>query len=247
MRFVGPFPLTFVVQTGGKGVLVRGEPPARNCGWGAGFPKFWGDYDEGKMEVAAMPKGCSRSEIHGDCVRNRILVVSSKLVCFSSRLLRPKKSSLSAASLLLAGLLFLLLGLSANNASAQAVYGSIAGTVIDSSGGGIAAAKITITDLNRNTVRTTETNGNGYYDQAHLIIGHYKVQVEAPGFKTAVTEVDVAVDTVSTFDVTLQPGDVKQTITVTDEVPLLKTERTDVSTTLSERQVDELPNFGRNF
>lgn len=133
------------------------------------------------------------------------------------------------------------------SAKAQAVYGSIAGTVLDGSGGGVVGAKVTITDLGRNVAHNTETNENGYYNQAHLIIGHYRVSVEAPGFKTAVAEVDVAVDTVQSVDVTMQPGDIRQTITVSDEAPLLKTERMDVSTTLSQRQVTELPTFGRNF
>ncbi len=119
--------------------------------------------------------------------------------------------------------------------------------MVDASGGGVAAAKVTITDLDRNIVHATETSGNGNYNLAHLIIGKYRVQVEMPGFKTSVAEVNVQVDTTQTVDMTLQPGDVKQTITVTDEVPLLKTERTDVSTTLTEMQVTDLPTFGRNF
>jgi len=146
-----------------------------------------------------------------------------------------------------AGLLLLILAFSGSSTSAQAVYGSIAGTVVDSSGGGITGAKVTITDVGRNVTENSETNSNGYFKRDHLIIGHYKVSVEAPGFKTAIAEVDVAVDTVQSVDVTMQPGDVKQTIIVSDEAPLLKTERTDVATILSERQVDELPNFGRNF
>src|SRR5215813_1457849 len=134
------------------------------------------------------------------------------------------------------------------SASAQAVYGSIAGTVIDQSGGVVADAKVTITDTGRNVVYNTTTNTSGAFVQSHLIIGTYRVQVEAPGFKTVSEErVEVAVDTVHTLDVTMQPGDVKQTIEVTDEIPLLKTERTDVATTLSDRQVTELPSFGRNF
>jgi hypothetical protein len=162
--------------------------------------------------------------------------------------LTGKKAICSTISLLLAGLLFLIAGMSAPGAAGQAVYGSISGTVLDSSGGGVSAAVVTITDTDRNIVYTTTTNGVGYYNQTHLIIGRYRVQVEFPGFKKEVVDnVDVAVDTVRSVDVTLQPGDVKQTVTVTDEAPLLKTERTDVSTTLSERQVDELPNLGRNF
>src|SRR5664279_1094106 len=155
--------------------------------------------------------------------------------------------SLSAYSIALICLLVIGLAATASSTPGQAVYGSIGGTVVDASGGGVGGAKVTITDLDRNIVHATETNGNGNYSLAHLIIGKYKVQVEMPGFKTSVAEVNVQVDTNQTVDMTLQPGDVKQTITVTDEMPLLKTERTDVSTTLTEMQVTTLPTFGRNF
>jgi len=83
------------------------------------------------------------------------------------------------------------------------------------------AAKVTITDLDRNIVHTVETNGNGSYNLAHLIIGRYRVSVEMEDLSVR-PEVNVAVDETQTVDITLQPGDVKQTITVTDEVPPVK-------------------------
>jgi hypothetical protein len=132
-------------------------------------------------------------------------------------------------------------------ARAQAVYGSIGGTVADSSGAAVANAKVTITDTDRRVVFTTQTNETGRYDERHLIVGHYQIRIEAIAFKTVISEVDVAVDTLVPFDATLQPGLVSETVNVVDETTLLKTERTDVSTTLSARQVNELPTFGRNF
>src|SRR5579862_2856929 len=132
-------------------------------------------------------------------------------------------------------------------ANAQAVYGSIDGTVVDSSGSAVANAKVTITDTDRNVVFTTQTDSSGRYDERHLIAGHYSVKIEAQGFSTVVSKVDVSVDTVATFDATLKPSSVSETINVVDEIPLLKTERTDVSTVLSTEQVNELPTYGRNF
>src|SRR5438874_5478964 len=131
---------------------------------------------------------------------------------------------------------------------AQAVYGSVSGTVFDASGAAVPNAKVTITDVGRDVSYTTSSNESGNYSQTHLIIGKYRVRVEVSGFKTAVQEnVNVAVDTVTTVDVTLQPGEVTQTVDVTAEVPLLKTERTDVATTLSEKAVMDLPTINRNF
>jgi hypothetical protein len=134
------------------------------------------------------------------------------------------------------------------SAFGQAVYGSIAGTVYDSSGAGVPKAAVTITDLQKNVNYSTTTNESGNYSQTHLIVGRYRVKVELAGFKTAVQEnVDLAVDTVTTVDVTLQPGELTQTINVSEETPVLKTERTDVATTLSEKSVLELPTINRNF
>jgi hypothetical protein len=147
-----------------------------------------------------------------------------------------------AALLVVAGVL------ASGSAWAQAVYGSIAGTVFDSSGAPIPNASVTVTNVERNTTTSVTTNESGNYAQTHLIIGHYTVRVEAPGFNVEVQQgVELAIDTVSTVDFHLKPGKVQETVQVTGEAPLLKTERTDVATTLSEKQVQDLPTFGRNF
>ncbi len=166
----------------------------------------------------------------------------------SQDLLRHESTNQARRVILLASVLACLPAAFTTGALAQAVYGSIAGTVYDSSGAGVPKAAVTITDLQKNINYTTTTNESGNYNKSHLIIGRYRVKVELAGFKTAVQEsVALAVDTVTTVDVTLQPGEITQTIEVKEDVPLLKTERTDVATTLSERSVAELPTFGRNF
>lgn len=142
----------------------------------------------------------------------------------------------------------LLLAVPAGRLAAQAVYGSITGTVFDPSGAAVPNAKVAITDLDRDVSYTTLTNESGNYSQTHLIIGRYRVRAEAPGFKSYIQEgVAVAVDSVTHVDMTLQTGEITQTLDVKEEVPLLKTERTDVSTTLSEKFVKELPTISRNF
>ena len=59
---------------------------------------------------------------------------------------------------------------------AQAVYGSIVGTVLDSSGAGVPNAKVTITDLNRSVSFTATTNDSGFFTQRSLIGGRYQVR-----------------------------------------------------------------------
>ncbi|HEX5082214.1 MAG TPA: carboxypeptidase-like regulatory domain-containing protein, partial [Blastocatellia bacterium] len=130
----------------------------------------------------------------------------------------------------------------------QAVYGSIFGTVTDSSGAAAPNATVTITNTATNVSVTTKTNESGNYTQTRLIPGTYSIKVEAPSFKAAVIEaVVVNVDTASSANVALQPGQVTEQITIMAEAPLLKTDRADVATTFETRQVTDLPILDRNF
>src|SRR5579884_1759023 len=67
---------------------------------------------------------------------------------------------------------------------AQAVYGSIIGTITDPSGAAVPNAKITVTDVRKGTSDTTTTNDTGNYSVTHLIPDVYDIRVEGPGFKT---------------------------------------------------------------
>ena len=67
--------------------------------------------------------------------------------------------------------------------SAQAVYGSIAGTVADSSGAAVPGATVTITSIERKTGGHRHANASGYYVKDRLLPGHYEVKAELTGFK----------------------------------------------------------------
>ncbi len=132
--------------------------------------------------------------------------------------------------------------------SAQAVYGSIVGTVLDATGAAMPGAKVTIRNIERDVTNTTTTNESGNYSQRYLIAGRYQVRVEAPGFKTFVQDnIGVSVDSEARLDVRLQVGEVTQTLEVTGEATLLKTERSDVATTYDTKAVTELPQLSRRF
>ena len=131
---------------------------------------------------------------------------------------------------------------------AQAVYGSIVGTVVDATGAVVTGAKITITDMGRDVSTTTTTNDSGNYTQRALIVGRYRLRAEAPGFRAVVQEnIGVSVDVETRVDVQMQVGDVSQTLEVTTEASVLKSERSDVATTWSERVVGNLPTLNRRF
>jgi len=142
----------------------------------------------------------------------------------------------------------LLCGLWASRASAQAVYGSIGGTVTDPQGAAVTGAKVTVTDLNKGTTQQTTTNESGNYSVSHLIADLYSVKAEAQGFKsTEQKNVPVSVDASARVDLQLQLGATTEAIEVTSEAPQLKTDRADVATTFNEKYVEDVPILNRNF
>jgi hypothetical protein len=132
--------------------------------------------------------------------------------------------------------------------SSQAVYGSIVGSIVDASGAAVVGAKVTIRNVERDVATSTTTNESGNYTQRYLIVGRYQVRVEAAGFQTFVQDnVGVSVDSEARVDIRLQVGEVTQTLEVSAEASLLKTERSDVSTTYNQKAVAELPTLSRRF
>ena len=134
------------------------------------------------------------------------------------------------------------------SASAQAVYGSIAGTVTDPSGGMLPGVTVTVTNLDRKTVDSVVTNEAGQFVKERLLPGVYEVKVELSGFKQAVyPDIQVNVDAQTRLDVRMQVGAVSEAVTVQGFSPLLKTDRADVATTFDTRQLTDLPVLDRNF
>ena len=132
---------------------------------------------------------------------------------------------------------------------AQAVYGSIFGTVTDQFGAAVAGARLTITSIQKGTKFETTTNGAGNYGVTHLISDQYDVRSEALGFKAVEsTDIPVYADQAARVDIQLRVGARQETLTVSaEEISLIKTDRADVATTFSEKEVDSLPLFNRNF
>lgn len=134
-------------------------------------------------------------------------------------------------------------------ASAQSVYGSIFGTVTDTTGAAIPGATITVKDVAKGTVVTTTSNASGDYSVPHLIPDVYDLKVAAKGFKTFETQgIAVQADTAPRIDPMLEVGGADTTVTVNaDQQPELKTDRADVSTVFDQQQVSSLPVGDQNF
>src|SRR6201987_610929 len=119
-------------------------------------------------------------------------------------------------------------------AYAQAVTGTVLGTVLDSSGGAIPNAKVTLTEVNTGASRDTQTNDSGNYTFPSVPEGNYSVSIEAPGFKKETKpNVRVDVNTNARVDSTLQPGAITEQVVVTAEPPPLQTDRADTGMTIS--------------
>ena len=134
-------------------------------------------------------------------------------------------------------------------ASAQSVYGSIFGTVTDSTGAAVAGATITVTDEAKGTVVTATSNGSGDYSVPHLIPDVYDLKVTLKGFKAFETKgIQVEADTAPRIDPIMQVGGGNESVEVNAESqPELKTDRADVSTVFDQQQVSSLPVGDQNF
>src|SRR5271155_2414567 len=132
-------------------------------------------------------------------------------------------------------------------AFAQQVFGSIFGTVTDASGAAVANAKVTITDASKGTKFEVTTDANGNYNKGQLIPDAYKVQIEAAGFQRVISdEIPVQVDAAARYDAALRVGEVTTEVEVLAVAPLLQSDRADVAQTFTAKQLEDLPNIGRN-
>jgi hypothetical protein len=130
----------------------------------------------------------------------------------------------------------------------QASQGTIQGTVFDQSGGVIPGAMVSVTDVARGITRPLTTDGAGQYIAVNLTPGTYTVRAEAKGFRvTERSGVLVEVGQNVRVDLTLQPGEQTQTVTVTGELPSIDTTDATLGGTVSNSSINALPLNGRNF
>ena len=145
-------------------------------------------------------------------------------------------------------LVLLTVGLCALPASGQVgSTGSLSGTVTDPKGAVVAGATVTVKNTATNQEFSTQTNNNGAYNVTALSSGVYTATIAAAGFKqAAVTEIKIDVGKASTINVELEIGSANETVTVVGGGELLQTQNATVGTTLTGRQITDLPTASRD-
>src|SRR5262250_563981 len=135
--------------------------------------------------------------------------------------------------------LFLFGGLSLR---AQSNTGAIAGSILDSSGAVVQGASIIATGVDTGTVYTTTSTDTGAYRISDMRVGAYNVTVKAQGFKASEQKgFVVQINTTASLDITLQPGNLTETLTVLATAPTVQTETSDIGTVVDKRQIQDLP------
>jgi len=142
----------------------------------------------------------------------------------------------------------LVLGLAAQAAAQSAGTGTIFGRVTDEKGGAIPGAKVTVRNMETNISRQLTTDDQGGYRAVLLQPGLYEVEVQAQGFATVKRiglrlEVGASV----TANVEAKVAAVTETVTVTEAAPITDPEKVEVGSTVSQKQIEELPTNGRRW
>lgn len=133
-------------------------------------------------------------------------------------------------------------------AFAQALSGTIAGTVTDPSGAAVTDAAVTLTNAGSGFTRAVTTNASGQYVAASIPTGIYTVGVQKQGFRRLTREsIELTAADTATVNLVLAIGDVTQEVQITAAQPLLEAQNADVSQLIDNRRIIEMPLNGRTF
>ena len=131
---------------------------------------------------------------------------------------------------------------------AQDISASIRGTVLDQTGGTVSGATVKAINTDTGLQRLTTSDAHGAYSLLELPVGHYRLQVEAGGFKKYVQEgILLVVNQAATVPVRLDVGSPTQQVEVTADAPVIESTSTNLGQTVGEREILDLPLNGRQF
>jgi hypothetical protein len=130
---------------------------------------------------------------------------------------------------------------------AQTTTATLEGTVKDANGALVAGAQIKVTGTTLATERTVVTDDEGFYRILSLPPGEYTVTVTRTGFGENISKIELTLNRVATLNLVLQVGQVGGTAVVTVDAPLIDTSTPATGSTVTPRQITELPVNGRNY
>jgi len=146
------------------------------------------------------------------------------------------------------GLLSLLILLLVNISTAQKTTSDIVGTVIDSSDQAIAGATVTAKNIGTGATKSATSDSTGGFRIPNLQPGRYEITAEAPNFsKSVVKDIELNVGVDFSFNMELKPGAITEIVEVTAEGALIQTTRSDIDTSISPKEIENLPLLNRTF
>ncbi|MBZ5689953.1 MAG: carboxypeptidase regulatory-like domain-containing protein [Acidobacteriia bacterium] len=125
--------------------------------------------------------------------------------------------------------------------------GALSGVVIDETDAVIPDSTVEITDVAKGTTQSAKTDNEGVYQFSFLRPGRYMFKVIHPGFQEERKSITIQVGPPATVNVSLQVAKTSSELTVTDEAPIIQAETADVSSTLNQKQISEVPNPGNDL
>jgi hypothetical protein len=137
----------------------------------------------------------------------------------------------------------------ATHTAAQSTYtAQLSGVVTDASGGVIPGAKVTLTDEAIGVGTSYSTDSRGIYVFTGVRPGTYTIRVAAPGMAAQVRKgLTLAVSQQATLDFSLSPGAVSESVTVTEQAPLLDTGNASLGTDVTNEYVRDIPLINRSM
>ncbi|HUQ92814.1 MAG TPA: carboxypeptidase-like regulatory domain-containing protein [Bryobacteraceae bacterium] len=124
----------------------------------------------------------------------------------------------------------------------QATFGTITGTVTDSTGAVIPNAAVEVTNEGTNVSRTVTTGSSGNYEVANLNAGNYRITAKIGGFKTFIVRgVDVAALRTVRVDVRMEVGEVGTEVTVQGSAPVIETDSSSIASVRTTKDLNDLP------
>ncbi|HEY9431147.1 MAG TPA: TonB-dependent receptor [Blastocatellia bacterium] len=132
-------------------------------------------------------------------------------------------------------------------AQASSSTADLRGQVTDATGALIANAKLTLTDAVKGTLRVTTSDGQGNYVFLGLLPSSYELKVEAEGFGTSATRIELTVGQQANIPVKLGAGKVEIRVVVEAGAEVVETSRAEQSSTVDAKQISNLPINRRSF